>query len=95
VVGFTVEQRHEREGALRAVSLSAGAVRVLIGQDDGAKGLDRLKGQGFSLQCTTSQDVDASAQRSKGPGGTLEPEPADTPWGERCFACRTLTGSSW
>jgi catechol 2,3-dioxygenase-like lactoylglutathione lyase family enzyme len=52
VVGFTVEQRHEREGALRAVSLSAGAVRVLIGQDDGAKGSDRLKGQGFSLQST-------------------------------------------
>src|SRR5205823_9287802 len=45
VVGFTVDRKHERDGKLRAVSLRAGAVRLLIGQDDGAKGWDRVKGE--------------------------------------------------
>ena len=38
VVGFTVDQNHEREGKLTAVSLKAGDVRLLIVQDDGARG---------------------------------------------------------
>jgi uncharacterized glyoxalase superfamily protein PhnB len=85
VVGFTVEQRYEREGTLRAVRLSAGAVQILIGQDDGAKGLDRAKGQGFSLQLTTAQNIDEIATRIKARGGSLEAEPADMPWGVRVF----------
>src|ERR1043166_3931557 len=59
VVGFTVDQEHEREGKLRAVSMKAGAVRILLGQDDGARGLDRVKGEGVSLQMTTAQTADA------------------------------------
>src|SRR5258705_10780854 len=43
VIGFAVDQRHEREGVLRAVSLKAGDVQILIGLDDGAKGWDRVK----------------------------------------------------
>src|SRR6478736_1129754 len=58
VVGFYVEREHQRDGTLRAVSLAAGAVRILLNQDDGAKGFDRVKGEGFSLQFTTSQSVD-------------------------------------
>ena len=38
VMGFTVEKEHEREGKLVAVSLKAGSVQILIGQDNGAKG---------------------------------------------------------
>ena len=34
VVGFTIDQKYEREGKLMAVALKAGNVRVLIGQDD-------------------------------------------------------------
>jgi len=56
VMGFTVDRKHEREGKLLAVSLSAGGVRVLIGQDDGAKGWDRVKGDGFSMMITTDQN---------------------------------------
>jgi len=85
VLGFTVTERHERDGKLRAVSLKAGNVRILIGQDDGAQGWDRVKGQGFSLQITTDQDIDAIAQRIKAAGGTLETEPVTTPWGARMF----------
>src|SRR4051812_47803817 len=65
VVGFVVDQEHQREGKLVAVSLKAGAVRILLGQDDGAKGLDRAKGAGFSLQITTAQSVDDIANRIK------------------------------
>jgi uncharacterized glyoxalase superfamily protein PhnB len=85
VVGFAVDQKHERAGKLMAVSLKAGDVRILINQDDGAKGLDRVKGEGFSLQFTTDQNVDEIANRIKSHGGKLETEPADMPWGPRVF----------
>jgi|SRR5579859_1398775 len=92
VVGFSVDQRYEREGKLRAVSLRAGDVRILIGQDDGAKGRDRVKGEGFSFQITTDQDIDEVATRIKQLGGTLESEPFDTPWGQRAFRLRDPDG---
>lgn len=85
VVGFVVDQKYERDGKLMAVSLKAGSVRILIGQDDGARGWDRIKGEGFSLQFTTSQSVDEMAQRIKERGGTLLTEPASMPWGVRAF----------
>src|SRR6266853_5183038 len=75
VVGFTVDRKHEREGKLIAVSLQAGDVRILINQDDGAKGLDRVKGEGFSLQITTDQNIDDIAKRIKERGSTLDTEP--------------------
>ena len=84
VLGFTVDRKHEREGILFAVSLKAGAVRVLITRDNGAKGADRVKGEGFSLMFTTAQDVDALAARVKARGGTLASEPADA-FGARVF----------
>lgn len=83
IVGFTVDQKHEREGKLRAVSLSAGDARILLGQDDGAKGWDRTKGEGCSFMLSTAQDVDEIAKRIKDLGGTLDLEPTDMPWGAR------------
>ena len=92
MVGFTVDQEYEREGKLRAVALIAGNVRILIVQDDGAKGWDRVKGEGFSLHFTTVQDVDEIAKRIKEFGGTLESEPADMPWGARAFRLQDPDG---
>ena len=92
VVGFTVDRKHEREGKLRAVSLRAGDVRILIGQDDGAKGWDRVKGEGFSLQITTNQNVDELAKRIRDLGGTLDMEPRDMPWGARIFRLKDPDG---
>lgn len=85
VVGFTVEARMERDGKLRAVRLAAGAVRILLNQDDGGRGWDRVKGEGFSLSFTTAQDIDEVAKRIVARGGTLASEPADMPWGARVF----------
>ena len=92
VVGFTVDQHHERNGKLVAVSLKAGSVKLLIGQDDGAKGWDRAKGEGFSLQITTAQNIDDIANRVKTLGGTLETEPMDMPWGVRMFRLKDPDG---
>ena len=91
-VGFAVDQKHEREGKLIAVSLKAGDVRILINQDDGARGWDRVKGEGFSLQITTDQNVDDIAKRIRALVVTLESEPADMPWGERAFLFRDPDG---
>jgi uncharacterized glyoxalase superfamily protein PhnB len=85
LLGFAVDRQHEREGKLLAVSLKAGNVRLLIGQDDGAKGLNRVKGEGFSLMITTDDDIDELAARIKAAGVTLDLEPADMPWGARVF----------
>jgi lactoylglutathione lyase len=92
VVGFAVDEEHRREGELRAVSLKAGAVRIVIGRDDGAKGWDRVKGEGFSLQITTTENVDELANRIKERGGHLASEPADMPWGARVFRLQDPDG---
>jgi lactoylglutathione lyase len=85
VLGFLVEKRHERNGQLVAVSIKAGRVELLLGLDDGAKGWDRQKGEGLSLQFTTMQSVDGLADRIRASGGVLHTEPTDTPWGARVF----------
>ena len=96
VFGFAVDQEYKSpEGQLRGVALRAGAVRILINQDDGAKGWDRIKGQGFALQLTTEQSIDAVANRIKNAGGTLTLEPTDTPWGVRLFRIDDLDGFKW
>lgn len=92
VAGFAVDRRHERDGTLFAVSLRAGQVRLLLSQDTGAAGAERVKGAGFSLQLTTSQDIDAVAAGIVARGGQLESPPATMPWGVRMFRIRAPDG---
>ncbi len=92
IVGFAVDERHESEGKLRAVSLVAGDIRMIINQDDGAKGWERVKGEGFALYITTAQSVDDMAAQIKERGGVLEAEPADMPWGARVFRLKDPDG---
>jgi uncharacterized glyoxalase superfamily protein PhnB len=91
-LGFKVEQRHEREGKLRAASLSAGNARLMLNQEDGAKGTDRVKGQGFSLYFVTQQSIDALAEKFTASGGTLDVGPQDMPWGVRMISMRDPDG---
>lgn len=93
-LGFGVTREHQREGRLFAVSLAAGAVQVLLTQDDGAKGSDRVRGEGFSLQLTTSQDIDGIAARAIRAGATLDTPPADA-FGVRMFRLRDPDGFRW
>ena len=92
VVGFALDRRHDREGRLIAVSLRAGQVRLLLSQDDGAAGPERVKGGGFSLQITTTQDIDAVAAGIVARGGALESPPITMPWGVRVFRLRDPDG---
>jgi uncharacterized glyoxalase superfamily protein PhnB len=92
VVGFTVDEEYEREGKVVAVALKAGDIEMLINQDDGAKGWDRVKGEGFSLMFTTIQDVDVIAKGIVTRGGKLATEPTDMPWGARMFRLQDPDG---
>ncbi len=92
VVGFTVERKIERNGVVTGVALRAGEVRISINQDDGAKGWERVKAEGFSLRITTQQNIDQIAQQIKAAGGVLDSEPADMPWGVRMIRLRDLDG---
>jgi uncharacterized glyoxalase superfamily protein PhnB len=94
VLGFTVAMTFEREGKVAGAVIQAGDIRIVLNQDDGALGWDRIKGQGFYLQINVAAkaDVDAAAARITAAGGTLLNEPADRPWGVRQFQFRDLDG---
>jgi uncharacterized glyoxalase superfamily protein PhnB len=92
VIGFAEDRRHERDGRLQAVSLRADNVRLLLGQDDGARGAERVEGEGMSLMITVAEGVDEIAKRITDSGGTLELEPTDAPWGARVFRVRDPDG---
>lgn len=94
VVGFSVAREYAPEGRLIAVALSAGPVELLLTQDNGAQGSDRVKGQGFSLQFTTGNsldDIDALASGITARGGALDDEP-QTRFGARVFRLRDPDG---
>jgi uncharacterized glyoxalase superfamily protein PhnB len=67
-------------------------VRILLTQDDGSKGLDRVKGEGFSLQITLRQSVDTIAAELKRHGVALDTEPTTAPWGVRIIRFRDPDG---
>jgi len=83
VLGFTVDNIRERDGKPAAATVRSGTARILLNQDDGGRGWQRVKGEGFAITFDTAQDVDAIAARIKTKGWTLAMEPADMPWGVR------------
>ena len=91
VLGLTVTRTFERAGTTLAASLRAGAVPILLTQDDGAQGAGRAKGAGISLRLTTRQDIDALATAITRCGGALESPPLDGPGG-RAFRLRDPDG---
>lgn len=93
VVGFHLAREYKnREGQTIGAVLAAGAVEILLNQDDGKKGRDRAKGEGFSLQLITAQSVDDIAKRVTDAGWTLDTPPTDMPWGARAFRVRDPDG---
>jgi len=91
-LGFTLDKKYDREGNVFAVALRAGAVKILLTQDDGAKGMDRAKGQGISLQFTTAQQAEEVAARIKEQGSVLDTEPTRMPWGVTVLRVRDPDG---
>ena len=84
VVGFEVEETWKDDsGNVMGVSLKAGNVSFMIGQDDWKKGRDRQKGEGFRIFCMTKANVDDLAKKIEAKGGRLDHPPTDQPWGVR------------
>jgi lactoylglutathione lyase len=83
VLGFTVDNIRDRDGKPAAASVRSGAAKIFLNQDDGGRGWERVKGEGFSITFDTAQNVDAIAERIKATGWTLAMEPTDMPWGVR------------
>ena len=94
VLGFAVVQTFDRDGKIAGAIINAGDIGIVLNQDDGQLGWERIKGQGFYLQINVAgaADVDAAAQRIKAAGGTLLNEPEDRPWGTRMFQFRDPDG---
>src|ERR1043166_3305859 len=65
VMGFTIKDRWDRDGQLKAVELAAAGATFYIGQDDWNLGRHRTKGAGFRLYCSTTQDIDSLAKSIK------------------------------
>lgn len=93
-VGFGVAATYETEGKVTTAVIVAGNCQIVLNQDDGKLGWDRIKGQGFYLQINVQDaaEVDATAARIKAAGGTLTDEPADRPWGVRMFQFKDIDG---
>jgi lactoylglutathione lyase len=83
VLGFAVEQTWDEGGKVMGVSLRAGVVSFMIGQDDWKKGRNRSKGVGFRMFCMTDKNVDVLAKGIQARGGKLDAGPQDQPWGVR------------
>lgn len=82
VLGFKMAEEWIVDGVFRGGSVSHGAVKINIGQDDWKQGRDRVKGQGTRLYIETPIDIDKYAADIKSRGGVLEHEPMDG-WGSR------------
>lgn len=84
-LGFEIEDRWEDKGVLMGLMLKGGNARLGLAQDDGKKGLDRVKGVGVRIYIEANGDINAIAAHAKAAGVTLTKEPQDTEWGTRAF----------
>ena len=91
-LGFEIEDRWEQDGKLLGLMLRAGEARLGLSQDDGKKGMDRVKGVGVRLYIEADGDIDAIAASAKAAGVTLQSEPKDTEWGSRAFEVTEPSG---
>ena len=85
-LGFVISDTWKKDGEVLGYMLKAGECELGIGQDDWAKGRDRVKGVGYRLYYETTQDVDVIAARVKKAGYKLAEDVQDHEWGSRSFA---------
>ena len=70
-IGFTVAQTFESDGKVAAAVVAAGDCRIVLNQDDGKLGWDRIKGQGFYLQINVVAPADVD-EAFRGTGSIVE-----------------------
>ncbi len=91
-LGFEIEDRWEDNGVLMGLMLKGGNARLGLSQDDGKKGLNRVKGVGMRIYIEANGDIDAVAARAKAAGVKLTKEPYDSEWGARAFEVTEPSG---
>jgi uncharacterized glyoxalase superfamily protein PhnB len=92
VLGFSLAEEYKMNDKVMGVRMQAGSVQLMLGQDDFAKGRDRVKGVALRFYFQTDQDIDTLAAAVRERGGKLIQEPTDQPWGRRDFAVVDLDG---
>jgi uncharacterized glyoxalase superfamily protein PhnB len=85
-LGFEIVHKMEDAGKIQFVMLRCGGAQIGLGQDDFAKGKDRLKGIGLRVWLDTTQDITALAETATAAGLTLDEGPKALPWGPMAFA---------
>lgn len=88
-LGFAVKDEwKDDKGKVLGYMLNAGSAAsgLGIGQDDFAKGRDRVKGIGVRFWIETDQDLEAIAKSVKAAGFKLDSEPAKLEWGKMAFS---------
>ena len=65
------------------MSLKAGDVSFMIGQDDWKKGRDRKKGEGFRITARRRRTSTTSRSESRPKAAGSTTGPTDQPWGVR------------
>ena len=91
-LGFEIEDRWQDGDKLMGLMIKAGEARLGLAQDDGKKGMDRVKGVGVRLYIEADGDINAIAARAKAAGIALQKEPHDTEWGTRAFEVTEPSG---
>lgn len=91
-LGFEIEDRWEDNGKLMGLMIKGGNARLGLAQDDGKKGLNRVKGVGVRIYIEANGDIDAVAARAKAAGVTITKEPYDSEWGSRTFEVTEPSG---
>jgi len=92
VLGFSLAEEYKMNDKVMGVRMQAASVQLMLGQDDFAKGRDRVKGVALRFYFQTDQDIDTLAAAVRERGGKLVQEPTDQPWGRRDFAVVDLDG---
>lgn len=87
-LGFTLQEEFKMEGKVVGVMLESGGSGLMLGQDDFAKGKDRVKGVGVRLYVETEQDLQTLANQARAAGLSVESDPKPLGWGPMGF---TLT----
>ena len=85
-LGFAVQQEFKMDDKVVGVMLESGGSGLMLGQDDFAKGRDRVKGAGMRLYVETEQDLQALANQARAAGLSVEGDPAPLGWGPMGFS---------
>jgi uncharacterized glyoxalase superfamily protein PhnB len=86
-LGFEIVHKMEDDaGNVVFASMKAGGVTVGLGQDDFAKGKDRVKGVGMRIWINTTQDITGVAALASAAGVKIDEGPKALPWGPMAFA---------